>query len=184
MTLHAFDRGRFREAAPLPASPGGMLSVETPYHDGDTTVDDDDSERQDAWRILGRAMRLRCPVCDQGELFHGLHIARRCARCGFLFEREPGYWSNAATLNFMTTGSAATMAIAPMAMLSRWSLPVLLGAALLVAVGLALLCFRHIKAVWLAADLLIRPPTTIERLSGYLHTVREPAALVSEKFRE
>ena len=48
----------------------------------------------------------------------------------------------------------------------------------IIAIGLALaallplLCFRHIKALWLAIDLRIRPPTTFERLSGYLHVMR------------
>ncbi len=147
-------------------------------------MNDSEDERQDAGQIVGRAMRLRCPVCGRGHLFQGLHSAARCTRCGFLFEREPGYWSNAATLNFMVTGSIATMAMAPLALLSQWALPVLLGAALFLSVGLALGCFRHFKAIWLAADLLIRPPTTIERLSGYLHTVREPSPWVAEKFRE
>jgi len=59
---------------------------------------DDDNERQDVGQILSRAMRLRCPVCGQGPLFHGMHSTERCPGCGFLFEREPGYWSNAATL--------------------------------------------------------------------------------------
>jgi hypothetical protein len=94
-----------------------------------------------------------------------------CPACGFAFEREPGYWTNAVTLNFMTTGGATMLLVGPLA---YSGLPVLA----VIAVGLALaallplLCFRHIKALWLAIDLRIRPPTTFERLSGYLHVTR------------
>ncbi len=139
-----------------------------------------DDERLDTKQVLGRAVRLTCPLCGERPMYRGMHVMEHCAHCGFSFEREPGYWSNAATLNFMVTGSIATIVIAPMSLLTSWSMPVLIVAALSLAVGLALAGFRHIKALWLAADLLIRPPTTFERLSGYLHTVRVPNAVVAD----
>jgi len=91
-----------------------------------------------------------------------------CPACGFPFEREPGYWTNAVTLNFMTTGGLAVLLVTPLA---YSGLPVLVVLALGLFLGtlLPLLCFRHIKALWLAIDLRIRPPTTFERLSGFLH---------------
>ena len=139
-------------------------------------------ERLDMKQVLEWAIRLCCPLCGERPMYQGMRVVEHCAHCGFSFEREPGYWSNAATLNFMVTGSIATMVIAPMSLLTLWSMPVLIAAALFVAVGLALAGFRHIKALWLAADLLIRPPTTFERLSGYLHMVRVPAVLMADDY--
>ena len=113
------------------------------------------------------ALRLRCPVCGEGRLFVGMTMRRTCPACGFLFEREPGYWTNAVTLNFMTMGGLAVLLVAPLA---YSGLPVLLILALglFLATLLPLLAFRHIKALWLAIDLRIRPPTTFERIEGYL----------------
>lgn len=115
-----------------------------------------------------RALRLRCPVCGKGRMFDGLTMWETCPACGFPFEREPGYWTNAVTLNFMTTGGFALLLVGPLA---YSGMPVLLVLALgvILAVLLPLLCFRHSKALWLAIDLRIRPPTTFERLAGFLH---------------
>jgi uncharacterized protein (DUF983 family) len=136
-------------------------------------MDDDASPRDTQHAPRGtqyfrRALRLRCPVCGEGRMFRGMTMWQTCPACGFPFEREPGYWTNAVTLNFMTTGGLAILLVTPLAFSG---LPVLLILALgmTLAVLLPLLCFRHIKALWLAIDLRIRPPTTFERLSGFLH---------------
>ncbi|MCA1670196.1 MAG: DUF983 domain-containing protein, partial [Thermomicrobia bacterium] len=95
----------------------------------------------------------------------------RCPACGFPFEREPGYWTNAVTLNLMTTGSLAVLLSVPLA---YSGLPVVLvvGLGVSFAALFPLLIFRHSKALWLALDLRIRPPTTFERLEGFLHVER------------
>lgn len=119
-----------------------------------------------------RAARLRCPICGEAQLFDGLTMRDSCPACGFHFEREPGYWTNAVTLNFMMTGGFVVMLVAPLA---YTGLPVLatLGIGVFLAALVPTLCFRHIKALWLAIDLRIRPPTTFERLSGYLKVTGE-----------
>src|SRR4051812_45922980 len=124
-----------------------------------------------ATHYFRRALRLRCPVCGEGKLFVGLTMRETCPACGFPFEREPGYWTNAVTLNFMTTGGIVVMMVAPLAY-SSLPVPLIVGLGLVLAALLPLACFRHCKALWLALDLHIRPPTTFERLSGYLHMVR------------
>ncbi len=105
-------------------------------------------------------------------MFDGLTMWETCPMCGFPFEREPGYWTNAVTLNFMTTGGFALLFVGPLA---YSGLPVLLVLALgvVLAILLPLLCFRHSKALWLAIDLRIRPPTTFERLAGFLRVSRQ-----------
>lgn len=144
----------------------------------------DTHTRPSAWTIIGRALRLRCPVCGVGHMFHGMRTLDRCPHCGFMFEREDGYWSNAAVVNFSVIGTVATLIIAPMALLSGWSLTALLIGAVALTVGLALICFWHIKALWLAFDIIMRPPTAVEQMSGYLATVRQPPELIADKYRE
>ncbi len=121
-------------------------------------------------QVLRRAARLRCPVCGNGRLFDGWNAHAHCPSCGFLLEREPGYWTNAVTLNYMLTGGLASMLVAPLVMLTGWPIPVLLAVGLSTAVGLSLGCYWHMKALWVATDLLIRPPDMFEQLSGFLRT--------------
>lgn len=105
-------------------------------------------------------------------MFDKMTMWETCPACGFPFEREPGYWTSAVTLNFMTTGGFALLLVGPLA---YSGLPALLVLALgvVLAALLPLLCFRHSKALWLAIDLRIRPPTTFERLAGFLHVSRQ-----------
>ncbi len=55
-----------------------------------------------AWRYLWRAMRLKCPVCGTRPIFIPWYRVRSfhdwftpldgCPRCGYPYEREPGYF--------------------------------------------------------------------------------------------
>src|SRR3954467_1228327 len=45
---------------------------------------------------IGAMLRMRCPRCLRGKLFRGLFdMWERCPQCGFVFEREPGYFTGA-----------------------------------------------------------------------------------------
>src|SRR5438876_2039222 len=59
--------------------------------------------RQSPWRLLGRALLLRCPNCGVGGLFTGfLQIKERCPNCGMLLERgESDYFLGAYTVNLI-----------------------------------------------------------------------------------
>ena len=53
-----------------------------------------------AWR----AVRLRCPRCATGHLFHGwFHMVERCPGCGYQFKRDEGFFLGAFTLNLIVT---------------------------------------------------------------------------------
>ena len=55
-----------------------------------------------ALRYLGRSLLLRCPVCGKSPIFPSLRSTRSlrdwfspldgCPRCGYPYEREPGYF--------------------------------------------------------------------------------------------
>lgn len=98
-----------------------------------------------------------------------------CPSCGFAFEREPGYWTNAVTLNFMMSGGFVLLIVGPIAVMG-FPIWVSLGLGIALAAAVPLACFRHFKALWLAIDLSINPPTAAERIAGFLRTTRHAAA--------
>src|SRR3954470_7996123 len=54
--------------------------------------------------LLGRALRLRCPLCGQGRLFRGwLTMHKQCPQCGATFEREPGFFLGSIYINYGLT---------------------------------------------------------------------------------
>ncbi len=112
--------------------------------------------------VIWRALRLRCPVCGVGRQFRGLTMRKQCPHCGFFFEREVGYFTNALIVNYTITCLPILFLIAPLAYLEVFSVRVLLTAGLLIAIALPILTFPHSKALWLAFDVLIRPPTAVE----------------------
>lgn len=51
--------------------------------------------------LLGRGLAKRCPRCGGGHLYEGWFRMRpRCPTCGYLFEREPGFFVGAYLINF------------------------------------------------------------------------------------
>src|SRR6476620_9017896 len=111
---------------------------------------------------IGRALRLRCPVCGQARMFRGLKERAACPHCGFRFEREPGYFTNALIVNYTITCAPIFLIIAPVAFFGGFSVRTLLGVSLLIALLLPIVGFRYSKALWLAIDVVVRPPTPEE----------------------
>ncbi len=55
-------------------------------------------------KMLGRALRRCCPRCGGRRIFAGFWRMREwCPTCGFRFEREPGYFVGAMTINTAVT---------------------------------------------------------------------------------
>jgi uncharacterized protein (DUF983 family) len=108
--------------------------------------------------LLARALRLRCPACGRGKLFH--HIFRmyeRCPNCDYHFEREEGYFSSAMAINIVVSEfivAAFTLPLAANLAIPAWQ--VLLGGAPL-TVLLPLLFYRHSRSLWMSMDIYVRP---------------------------
>lgn len=52
------------------------------------------------WPLVGRALKRRCARCGNGHSFHNwLKMRESCPACGFVFEREPGFWVGAMIIN-------------------------------------------------------------------------------------
>jgi uncharacterized protein (DUF983 family) len=107
--------------------------------------------------LLGRALRLRCPVCGQGRVFRTLFgMYERCPRCGWRYEREDGYFTGATAINLVISELVVVAAVIPLAINQAplW-LVILFGVT--VPVLLPLLGFRHSRSLWMALDLALHP---------------------------
>jgi uncharacterized protein (DUF983 family) len=116
---------------------------------------------------LIRALFLRCPNCGKGKLFRrGYTMYDKCSVCGWLFEREPGYWTGAIALNLVVTELLIAIVVVPLA---TWLALTQQPITLLIAIGLPMpfilpfLFFRHAKSFWMSIDFWIHPVDPEER---------------------
>jgi uncharacterized protein (DUF983 family) len=103
--------------------------------------------------MLGRAWRLRCPRCGQGELFNGpFSMLARCPDCRLRYEREPGYFLGSIYVNYGITALLVTLAYFAL----FFSDTVTPQNALWIVAALALVFpiwfFRYARSLWLAFD--------------------------------
>jgi len=117
---------------------------------------------------LGRAMRLRCPVCGEHPIFPGWRRTRGlrqwltplegCPRCRYRYDREPGYFLLATwVFDYAAVGGAALAAWFLLATLTDLPLVPLLLVLLLPMPVASILIARHAKAVWIAFDHFVDP---------------------------
>lgn len=119
-----------------------------------------------ALRFLGRAALLRCPVCGKRPIFLRVSRVRRiddwfrpldgCPRCGYPYEREPGYFLLAIFgFNFgfaVCVGITAFVALATFGDVANLAMWKLLAVTVLPIPLVNLLIARHAKALFIALD--------------------------------
>ena len=121
-----------------------------------------DISRQSPWRQLRRALLLRCPNCGHGGLFTGFFkVKERCPSCGILLERgEADYFIGAYTLNLIAVETLLALGFV-IVVYATWPNPpwdaLEYGGVVLSILG-AVLCYPFAKTIWLAVDLIFRPP--------------------------
>ncbi len=115
------------------------------------------------WTLLGRALRLRCPVCGKGKLFERwFTMYKQCPNCQFTFEREEGYFTGAMAINLVVSELIVTAIVLPFSVAAGLNpsipfVPLLL-AGLPLPVVLPLIFFRHSRALWMSTDHWWNPP--------------------------
>lgn len=117
---------------------------------------------------FARATRLHCPVCGRTPIFPRVLSIRRlvdwwmpldgCPRCGYAFEREPGYFLTAV---WAVNASFASLLGLVVCLVVEWlfqpPLSVTIGA-VVAAIGFFNVLFvRHAKAYFIAVDHLLDP---------------------------
>jgi uncharacterized protein (DUF983 family) len=121
-----------------------------------------DISRQSPWRLLGRALLLRCPNCGGGRLFEGFfRMKPRCPTCGMLLERgESDYFLGGYTLNLIAVEILLALGFLVVVIVT-WPNPpwdgLMWGGVILSVLG-AVFCYPFAKTTWLAVDLIFRPP--------------------------
>lgn len=113
--------------------------------------------------MLSRGLRQRCPVCGKGKIFQGIFKTyERCPVCGFLFEREPGYYTGAMAMNLVISELLIAAVAIPVAASQAVSIPVMVVLGITLPVLLPLLFFRPSKSLWIGVDHILHP-TGIEQ---------------------
>jgi uncharacterized protein (DUF983 family) len=108
--------------------------------------------------LLGRALRLRCPLCGGGRMFRGLMtMNRECSHCGLRYERASGYFLGSIYVNYTVTAViASALYLIPMLVTGR---PVtwLIVPSIAICVIFPLFFFRYARSLWLAGDIYLSP---------------------------
>ena len=105
----------------------------------------------------------RCAVCGSGGLFTGWFKMRdRCPRCGYVFEREEGFFLGAYLINLaVTEGLIFALAIIPTIALLAANpdaslMPIIVGGGLAAVVS-PFVFYPFSRTVWVAFELMLRP---------------------------
>ncbi len=103
--------------------------------------------------LMSRALRLRCPRCGVGQLFRGwFTMHRHCPQCGFLYERDPGFFLGSTYLNYGFTSLSLTALYMILHFGYGWSNEVLAIPLLAWCAIVPLIVFRYARAWWLSMD--------------------------------
>jgi len=112
--------------------------------------------------MVRRGACRRCPRCGGGHLFvHRFRLKDRCPRCGYRFEREPGFFLGAWFLNFMALETVHFVGIMAFILWKSghpddgFLLPLV--GAVLVAILLPVLLYPWSQTLWAAIDLAMTP---------------------------
>ncbi|MEZ6067745.1 MAG: DUF983 domain-containing protein [Planctomycetaceae bacterium] len=109
--------------------------------------------RPPAEQLIGRALRLRCPLCGVGTLFTGwFTMPVSCPGCGLKYERAPGYFLGSSYINYGITAVLLTITYLVLhfgfGLTNRQLMYPLVGFCCL----FPLWTFRYARALWLAMD--------------------------------
>ena len=126
------------------------------------------SDAQRAWHYFMRSIRLRCPECGISPIFRSPWRTESitdwftshsgCPRCGYAYDREPGYFLFALWMvTFIVTSACG---VAQLFFLAAWfdlSTPGLMVCTIFPVVFINIALVRHIKAFYLAIDHFVHP---------------------------
>lgn len=109
--------------------------------------------------LFGRGLRLVCPVCGEGRLFYPwrFKMYERCQVCGFVYEREEGYFTGAMAVNLVIAELLMTIVVIPLSIQPWASLVVILLSGLAMSILLPCLFYRHSKGLWMSLDHILHP---------------------------
>lgn len=104
-------------------------------------------------QLVGRALRLRCPVCGEGKLFRGIiAINENCPNCEIKIEREPGFFLGAIYFNYGLTAMLTLIAYALLRFTTELTSKQVLGTTLAISVLFPIWFHRYARSLWAGFD--------------------------------
>jgi uncharacterized protein (DUF983 family) len=105
-------------------------------------------------------MIRRCGRCGSGRLYrHWFKLVERCPRCGYLFDREEGFFLGAFVINFAVTEILLGAVLGVMIVLEATSgsapLGIIIAAAVAETILVPVLFYPFSKTIWAAIDMVI-----------------------------
>jgi len=114
------------------------------------------------FKILGFALRLRCPRCGVGKLYEKpFHMLDCCPHCGLKYEREQGYFIGAMYINYGATVGIAVPGYLLLDTFTDMTIHQQLALWVPFAIIFPLLFFHHGRSLWLAIDHYFNPAPAI-----------------------
>ncbi|MCH8922334.1 MAG: DUF983 domain-containing protein [Planctomycetes bacterium] len=108
---------------------------------------------------LGRSLRLRCPLCGEGRLFHGwFAMHETCSGCGLKYNREPGDCLGSIYINYIMTAILVTGGYFGLYFGTDIDRDVILGVSAAFSVAFPACFFRYARSLWMGMDLFWDPP--------------------------
>ncbi|MEJ7902047.1 MAG: DUF983 domain-containing protein [Thermomicrobiales bacterium] len=117
--------------------------------------------------LIGRALRLHCPLCGGGGIWRGwLTIKDACPHCRTRFAREHGYFQGAMAVNLAVAELVTVGTIVALFVFTVFSWIWMELIVLPIAIGLPLLFWPFARTLWLALDLVLSPDRADDRRVG------------------
>jgi uncharacterized protein (DUF983 family) len=111
-------------------------------------------------RVILRGLLRRCGRCGSGHLYKGwFKLVDRCPKCGYLFDREEGFFLGAFVINFVVTemllGVILGVMIVQEASSASVSLPILFAVAAAETILVPIVFYPFSKTIWAAIDMVM-----------------------------
>ena len=117
--------------------------------------------------MIGSGMRLKCPRCGVGRLYHrAFSMHESCLHCGLKFEREQGYFVGAIYVNYAATVAIAIPGFFILDAFTAMTIHQQLALWIPFAVVFPLVFFHHSRSLWLVLDHLLNPAKSLYSVSS------------------
>ncbi len=111
-----------------------------------------------AVRLLGRGLLLRCSYCGRPSLVAGLlAVHDRCRVCGLVFEHDEGFFLGALIVNYSVTALVGIVPAIVAVATGAVGVPLAIGYAAVVSVLFPILFYWHAKSLWMTCYSLFVP---------------------------
>ncbi len=107
-----------------------------------------------------------CPICAEEKLFLGsIRMRKCCSKCGFQFEREPGYFLGSTYVNYGATTLLTTWTYVVLRIGMGLPKSSLIPALAAFCVIFPVVFFRYARSLWLSFDCYFDRTGALEGLS-------------------